>query len=70
VLELDNGMYAVYGHMYSNQIYVHAGQRVTKGQHIAGVGNAGTSTGAHLHFSLATSFNGSSFNYVNAQNYF
>ena len=40
----------VYGHMFSDGIHVKAGQRVTAGDHIADIGNAGSSTGPHLHF--------------------
>ena len=69
VLALDNGMYAIYGHMYDDQLLVAAGERVAKGQHISGVGSAGTSTGNHLHFSLATSFDGTNFNYVDPMQY-
>lgn len=69
VIEHDNGMYSIYGHMYSHQLYVHSGQRVSKGQHIADVGSAGTSTGSHLHYSLASGFNGNTFTYVNPANY-
>ncbi|WP_324193783.1 peptidoglycan DD-metalloendopeptidase family protein [Nocardia otitidiscaviarum] len=42
----------VYGHMYLPQIYVKVGDVVRAGQHIADVGNAGESTGPHLHFEL------------------
>ncbi|AYA23323.1 lytic transglycosylase [Rhodococcus rhodochrous] len=40
----------VYGHMFADGIHVTAGQQVTGGDHIADMGNAGSSTGAHLHF--------------------
>nr|CAR47820.1 putative secreted transglycosylase [Rhodococcus sp. PY11] len=40
----------VYGHMFADGIHVTAGQQVTAGDHIADMGNAGSSTGAHLHF--------------------
>ncbi|SCC69791.1 Cell wall-associated hydrolase, NlpC family [Rhodococcus qingshengii] len=40
----------VYGHMYPDGILVKAGQSVKAGDHIAGIGNAGGSTGPHLHF--------------------
>ena len=35
VIKHDNGLYSIYGHMYSNQIKVKNGQRVTRGQQIA-----------------------------------
>jgi murein DD-endopeptidase MepM/ murein hydrolase activator NlpD len=47
-----NGLQTIYAHMYAEQIYVRNGQRVTRGQHIAGIGNAGKSTGPHLHFEV------------------
>lgn len=40
----------VYGHMFPDGVLVHAGDHVSAGQHIAGVGNNGDTTGAHLHF--------------------
>jgi len=40
----------VYGHMFADGIHVAPGQQVTAGEHIADIGNAGSSTGAHLHF--------------------
>ena len=46
--------YSSYLHMYSDGIYVSAGDHVTAGQLIAGVGNTGQSTGAHLHFEVRT----------------
>lgn len=42
----------LYGHIEDGHVLVHAGQHVTAGQHIADVGNAGASTGAHLHFGV------------------
>lgn len=42
----------VYGHMYENGIYVHTGDIVQMGQHIADVGSNGESSGPHLHFEL------------------
>lgn len=41
-----------YGHMYSQNVYVSEGETVTAGQMLAGVGNAGFSTGPHLHFEV------------------
>lgn len=69
VIKHDNGLYSIYGHMYSNQLYAKAGQYVFKGQHIGGVGSAGTSTGNHLHLAIANSYIGSKFNYVDSRNY-
>lgn len=42
----------VYGHMEPGQVHVAVGDRVSKGDHIADIGNAGQSTGAHLHFEV------------------
>ncbi|MFO6453388.1 MULTISPECIES: M23 family metallopeptidase [unclassified Aeromicrobium] len=41
-----------YAHMYADGIHVRAGDRVRAGDHIADVGVAGYSTGAHLHFEV------------------
>ncbi|MDH6284521.1 peptidoglycan DD-metalloendopeptidase family protein [Prescottella agglutinans] len=40
----------VYGHMFADRIYVKPGQQVKAGDHLADIGNAGGSTGPHLHF--------------------
>jgi hypothetical protein len=51
--EGPDGMFStVYGHMQAGDIKVRAGDQVKAGQHIAGVGNEGQSTGAHLHFEI------------------
>jgi murein DD-endopeptidase MepM/ murein hydrolase activator NlpD len=47
-------VYTWYNHMYARGLYVEEGQTVTAGQVIAGVGNNGRSTGAHLHFEVHT----------------
>lgn len=44
----------VYGHMYSDGVLVQKGQAVKAGDHIANIGNAGGSTGPHLHFEYWT----------------
>lgn len=41
-----------YGHMYTDGVYVSAGDTVEIGQVIAGIGNNGNSTGPHLHFEV------------------
>jgi murein DD-endopeptidase MepM/ murein hydrolase activator NlpD len=43
---------SAYGHMWAGHLYVNTGDTVTAGQHIADVGSAGDSTGAHLHFEI------------------
>lgn len=53
VIDHNNGYYTIYGHMYSDQLYVSAGQTVQKGQKIAGIGSSGKSTGNHLHFAVS-----------------
>ncbi|MFD6356717.1 peptidoglycan DD-metalloendopeptidase family protein [Nocardia tengchongensis] len=46
----DRQVSTVYGHMYSDSIKVQVGQHVNVGDHIADIGNAGQSTGPHVHF--------------------
>lgn len=48
----DDGSLSEYGHMPANMLYVKVGERVTAGQHIAGMGSEGQSTGSHLHFEI------------------
>lgn len=52
VINHDNGMASLYGHMYPETIRVKAGDQVKKGQRIADIGNNGLSTGPHLHFEV------------------
>jgi murein DD-endopeptidase MepM/ murein hydrolase activator NlpD len=65
----DKEIFTIYGHMNANQIFVKSNQPIKKGEKIAGIGSAGTSTGPHLHFGLAEGYSGSSFNYVDPKKY-
>ena len=50
IVEHDNGDQTYYAHC--SKLYVSVGSYVSKGQHIAGVGTTGDSTGNHLHFEI------------------
>lgn len=50
VIDHQNGWYTVYAHC--SKVYVKAGQRVSRKQRIAAMGNTGNVTGTHLHFGL------------------
>ncbi|MEE1938575.1 transglycosylase family protein [Streptomyces sp. TRM 70361] len=52
VIRHDDGRYSQYGHLSS--ISVSAGQKVSAGYRIGGVGSTGNSTGPHLHFEVRT----------------
>lgn len=51
--EVDGSKYStVYGHVTPSSIKVKKGDKVNKGDQIAGIGNEGTSTGPHLHWEV------------------
>ncbi len=52
-LELAPDLFAVYYHLAPGSPTVQVGDRVTKGQEIARLGNSGNSSAAHLHFQLS-----------------
>ena len=52
IVDHGGGITSAYGHVFPAGMYVRVGQRVSEGQNIAGVGNAGVSTGCHLHFEI------------------
>lgn len=52
MIEHDDGIITLYGHLYENSITVTAGDTVQQGQVIAKVGSSGRSTGTHLHFEV------------------
>lgn len=51
-IDHGGGVTTSYAHMFPSGVLVRPGQRVTAGQNVAEVGNAGLSTGCHLHFEV------------------
>jgi hypothetical protein len=52
ILDLGGGVWAMYAHLQRGSLLVAAGDRVTKGQPLALLGNTGNSNAPHLHFQL------------------
>ena len=52
VLDLGDGVYAMYAHMISGSLKVKPGDKVKRGQVIGHLGNTGNANASHLHFQL------------------
>ncbi len=52
VLNIGNGAYAFYAHLIKGSLRVKVGDKVTKGQVIAKLGNTGNANASHLHFQV------------------
>jgi len=52
ILDLGNGVYALYAHVKKGSITVKPGERVRRGQELARLGNTGNSSAPHLHLHL------------------
>jgi murein DD-endopeptidase MepM/ murein hydrolase activator NlpD len=52
VLEIGDRRYAVLAHLRLGSIRVTEGERVSRGQHIAAIGDSGNSLAPHLHFQV------------------
>ncbi len=52
VLDIGGGDYVMYGHLLKGSLLVKKGDKVTKGQVIAQLGNTGNSNASHLHFQV------------------
>ena len=50
IVDIGNGRYAFYAHLKPESIEVEEGDRVTRGQELAQLGNSGNTTAPHLHF--------------------
>ena len=52
IMDLGGGVYAMYAHFIKGSLLVKPGDKVTKGQQIAKLGNTGNANAPHLHFQL------------------
>ncbi|MCR2810904.1 MULTISPECIES: M23 family metallopeptidase [unclassified Microbacterium] len=52
VLDLGDGVYAMYAHMISGSLTVKVGDTVVEGQVLGHLGNTGNANASHLHFQL------------------
>jgi Peptidase family M23 len=52
IMDIGDGMYAMYAHLIKGSLLVKPGDKVKKGQQIAQLGNTGNSNAPHLHFQL------------------
>lgn len=52
VQDIGGGAFAFYAHLLKGSLLVHPGDRVTKGQVIAKLGNTGNANASHMHFHL------------------
>lgn len=52
VIDHGDSVSTAYGHMYTDGVLVRQGETVGTGEEIAEVGDAGISTGCHLHFEV------------------
>lgn len=50
VIDIGDGLYAFYGHLQKGSIQVKVGDKVSRGDVLARVGNTGNSSAPHLHF--------------------
>jgi hypothetical protein len=52
VIEVEPGLYALYGHMDTGSVRVKVGDHIEQGQELGLIGSSGNSTTPHLHFHL------------------
>ncbi len=52
IQQVDGGHWILYAHLRPGSVAVHTGQILRPGQHIAELGNSGSTTAPHLHFQV------------------